>query len=292
MSVLFQRKVKAVMAVPISTNLSTVSAQVTEITDLRMTFKVQKALTKDPNTCELKIYNLSSHTRATLPGTGAKVIIEAGYQGSLAQIFIGDARLIEHTKEGSEWVTTLRCGDGERAKQWSRVATSFGVGTQVAEVIRTIGKATKLDTGNLANVAAGIPPSEQYTQGYVAYGNAVKELEKALALAGYELSIQDGVILALRPGESTTEEVIELSPETGLIGSPEMAAGEKKEGKNKAAAKPVLKAKSLLQAGFRCGRRVLVKSREHNGLFRVVKLEHSGDTAGGDFYTSLEMEAS
>lgn len=291
MSALFRRQVRVLLAVPLSSNLSQVSAQVTEIKDLRVVFKVQKALVKDPNTCELKIYNLSGSTRSQLPGTGAKVVVQAGYEGTLAQIFIGDARTIEHTREGADWVTTIRCGDGERALQFARVNTSFGVGAQVSDVITTIGKATKLDVGNLASVAASVPPSDQYTQGYVAHGSAVKELEKALAKAGYELSIQDGAILALAPGESTTEEVIELSPETGLVGSPEMASGEKKEGKNKAPSRPVLKAKSLLQAGFGCGRKVKVISRNHSGLFRVVKLEHSGDTFGGDFYSSLELEA-
>lgn len=289
---LFRRRVKVALATALKEDFSSVSALVTEIEQLRVSFKVTKALTKDPNTCEIKVYNLSADTRAKLPGTGAKVLLRAGYQSTEEQIFIGDARVIESKRESSaDWVTTIRCGDGERAVLHARVSSSFSPGTSVADVLRSLGKAGKVDTGNLEKVASGLSPSLQYTQGYAAHGNFYKELGKALQFAGYELSIQDGAILALKPGEATTEEVIELSAQSGLIGSPETASGEKKEGKNKAPAKPVLKVKSLLQGQLRCGRKVSLKSTQYNGLFRIVKVEHSGDTASGDWYSSLELEA-
>jgi hypothetical protein len=288
---LFRRRVKVALATALKEDFSSISALVTEIEQLRVSFKVTKALTKDPNTCEIKIYNLSTETRAKLPGTGAKVLLRAGYQSTEEQIFIGDARVIESKQEGADWVTTIRCGDGERAILHARVSESFTPGTPVANAIRTLGKAAKIDIGNLDKVVAGISPSQQYTQGYAAHGNLYKELGKALQFAGYELSIQDGALLALKPGEATTEEVIELSEASGLIGSPESASGEKKEGKNKAPAKPVLKVKSLLQGQLRCGRKLSLKSIQYNGLFRIVKVEHSGDTVGGDWYSSLELEA-
>lgn len=291
MANLFRRRVKVALATALKEDFSSVSALVTEIEQLRVSFKVTKALTKDPNTCEIKIYNLSADTRSKLPGTGAKVLLRAGYQSTEEQIFIGDARVIESRREGADWVTVVRCGDGERAILHARVSSSFAPGTSVADVLRTLGKGPKLDTGNLEQVAAKLSPSLQYTQGYAAHGNAYKELGKALKFAGYELSIQDGAILALQPDDTTTEEVIELSEESGLIGSPETASGAAKQGKNKAPAKPVLKVKSLLQGQLRCGRKLSLKSIQYNGLFKIVKVEHSGDTAGGDWYSSLELEA-
>jgi hypothetical protein len=288
---LFRRRVKVALAQALSSDFSTVSALVTEIEDLRVSFKFTKALTKDPNTCEIKIYNLSAETRANLPGTGTKVLLRGGYESTEELLFVGDARVIESKREGADWVTTFRCGDGERAVQFARVSTSFASGTKISDAIRTIGKATKMDTGNLESLASGLSPSLQYTQGLAVHGSAIKELEKALKVAGYELSIQEGALLALKPGESTTEEVIELSEDSGLIGSPEVAGGEKKAGKNKAASKPVLKAKSLLHGQLRCGRRVSLKSRQYNGLYRIVKVDGSGDTFGGDWYSDLELEA-
>jgi len=287
---LFRRRVQVVVASPLTENFSTISAQVMEIEKLRVSFKVSKSLTKDPNTAEIKVYNLSEATRAKLPGKAAKIVLRAGYESTEDQIYIGDARTIESKKENADWITTFRCGDGERAVQHARVNASFAAGTPVSDIINTLGRAAKVDTGNLSKIAAGVPSSTQYTQGYAASGLALKELEKVLKFAGYELSIQDGALQALKPGEATTEEVILLAPDSGLIGSPELAAGETKEGKNKAAAKPVLKAKSLLQGKLRPGRRVQVQSRQFNGLYRCVKVEHAGDTDGQDWFSSLELE--
>lgn len=292
---LFKRKVVVLLARPLSESFSQLSAEVIDISALRVSFKVAKSLVKDPNTAEIKIYNLSEATRAKIPGTGAKVVLKAGYEQTIEQIFIGDARSIESKREGAEWVTTIKCGDGERAVNFARVNESFGVNALASDVITKVGQATGLDTGNLAQLARGGAFPGRYTQGYVASGRAVKELEKALTAAGYELSIQDGSLLALQPDGTTTESVIELSSESGLIGSPEVAGGEKKESasqkkNSKGNNKPVLKARSLLQGGFRCGRRTKVVSRQYNGLYKILKVEHTGDTAGGDFYSDLEME--
>lgn len=291
MTNLFKRKATVLLAFPVAENFSTISSQVIEISQLRVSFQVKKALTKDPNSCEIKIYNLSESTRKSLPGTGAKVVLRAGYEGTEEQIFIGDVRLIENAREGTEWVTKINSGDGSRALTYGRVSSSFGPGASVVDVLKSLGKSLLMNKGNLESVIAKIPISTSFTQGYVAHGNAFRELEKVLKVAGYELSIQDGALLALAPGDATTEELIELSESSGLIDSPEMASSEKKPGKNKPASRPVLKAKSLLQGQFRCGRRVLVKSRQYEGRFKIVKLEHEGDTEVGEFVSNLSLEA-
>lgn len=286
---LFRRRVKVALATAFSSDFSTVSALVTEIDQLRVSFRVSKALTKDPNTCEVKIWNLSADTRAKLPDTGAKLLLRAGYETTEEQLFIGDARTIESKPDGADWVTTIRCGDGERAINYARAVGSFAENTQVADVVRALGKAAKIDNGNLEKAISGIPSSLRYTQGYAVQGPALKELDRALKLAGLEWSIQDNALLILKDGETTTEEVIELSEDSGLIGIPEVAAGEKKS-KKKAAGKPVIKAKSLLQGGLRCGRKVQLRSVNYNGLYRIVKVDHAGDTNGGQWDSSLEME--
>jgi hypothetical protein len=280
---LFGRRVKLIIAAPLASDFNTISAQTTEIVDMRVVFKVTKTLSKDPNSAEIKVYNLSDATRAGLAGKGAKVLLQAGYDQTLAQVFLGDARFIESKREGVEWVTTFECGDGARSYQHARVSESFAGGVSVSDVVSKIGAATGLDVGNLSGVAPSL--TGQYTQGYTAHGPAYKELEKVLKAAGYELSTQDGTLQVLAPGETTTEPVVILDSDSGLIGSPEMGSAEKKGGK------AVLSAKSLLQPFFRPGRRVRVKSRQYSGDFKAVKVEHEGDTAGGNWYSNLELEA-
>ncbi len=281
--ILFGRRVKLVIAAPLKSDFATLSAQVTTIEHLRVAFKITKTLAKDPNAAEIRVYNLAAATRASLPGKGAKILLHAGYDDTIAQIFLGDATFIQHKQEGPDWITTIECGDAARASAFARVSESFGAGVPIGDVVSKIGKATGLDVSGLAGVTAGL--SGQYTQGYTAHGPAIKELEKVLTAAGYELSIQDGVVQALKPGGVTTETVVVLDSDSGLVGSPEMGSGDKK------ASKPVLSAKSLLQPILRPGRRVKLKSRSYTGDFRAIKVEHDGDTAGGNWYTSLELEA-
>src|SRR5690349_10835990 len=97
---LFRRKVKLIVAAPLDSDYKSISVQTTEITDLRVQFKVVKTLGKEPNTCEITVTNLSAHTRGQLPGKGAKVVLQAGYEQTLSQIHFGDATLIESRREG------------------------------------------------------------------------------------------------------------------------------------------------------------------------------------------------
>jgi hypothetical protein len=282
-STLFDRRVKLVIAAPISNDFLTVSAQVTTIDALRVAFKITKTLSKDPNSAEIKVYNLSQATRSALPGKGAKILLHAGYAQTIEQIFLGDARLIQHKREGSDWITTIECGDGERAAKFARISESFAGGVPAKAVVDKIVKATGLEVGNLGTVSAGM--TGQYTQGYTAHGGALKELEKAIQSAGYELSVQDGELQALKEGETTTETVVVLDKDSGLVGSPEMGSSSKK------GAKPFLSVKSLLQPILKPGRKVRVKSAQFAGDFKAVKVEHEGDTNGGNWYTMLELQA-
>jgi hypothetical protein len=280
---LFDRRCKLVLAYPLANDFKTLSARTVEINDLRISFRIKKTLSKDPNTAEIKVYNLSADRRASLPGKGAKVLLQAGYAGTLDQIFLGDARLIEHSQEGADWVTTIECGDGARAYRFAHVSESFSAGVPYADVISKIASVAGLDVGNLGTVAA--QTTGQFPQGYTVHGPAIKELAKVLEAAGYDLSIQDGTLQALTPGSTTTETVVVLDSDSGLIGSPEMGSAEKKD------AKPLLNAKSLLQPILRPGRKVRLSSRLYKGLFRVATVEHSGDTASGPWESSLELEA-
>lgn len=252
-----------------------------------MSFRVAKSTKREPNTCELKIYNLSATTRAGLQGVGVPVILSAGYPGNAAIIFQGQSRTIDHMREGVEWVTRVRCGDGERAYQWAHFAESFAPGTSVADVIRAAAKALGVNTGNLEEqLAAGgfRGGAVQFAHGYTAHGKAALELDGLMRSIGLSWSIQDGALQILRGTDPAPGRAVLLTPDTGLVGSPEHNAPDKK-GKP-----PLIKFRSLLQPQIRCGGTVEIRSAAIRGQFRVESLDHSGDTASGEWYTSGEVQ--
>jgi hypothetical protein len=278
---LFKRKCSLIVAKPLAEDFQNLSAQVTKIEDMRVSFDITKSITKEANEAEIKIYNLSESTRSAITAKGAKVVLQAGYQDTLAQIFIGDARQVKHKQEGVDWVSTITCGDGARAMQFARVSESFAGGTQSAQVIKRIAEVAKIDIGNLDTILPDI--DGEFTQGYAVHGIAFVELEKLLKVAGYTLSVQDGALLAVTDTSTSTETVLILNRESGLIGSPQMSSEDKKD------KKPVLTVRSLLQPDLKPGRRVRLRSAQYNGDFRVEKVKHTGDTNGSDWYSDLEL---
>lgn len=252
-----------------------------------MSFKVTKTLTKHPNTLDLKITNLSERTRSSLQSKGAHVVLSAGYVGSAAVIFSGDARTVDHVRSGTDWVTHVQCGDGERAFQLARFSASFRPGTPIIDVVRAGAKALGVGLGNLeAELAKGAFRGNlsQFASGYSARGRAAEELDRLFRTLGLGWSIQDGALQILRENAATVEQAVLLTPDTGLISSPDHGSPDKK-------GKPsVLKARSLLQPRLRCGGRVELRCESvKGGQFRVQKLCQDGDTAGGNWYSDLEL---
>lgn len=280
MALLFHRRVKVLLASTVTQDYLKLTGQVVEITDLRVQFKVSKGLGKEPNTCELTITNLSPSRRGELKKKGAKVVLQAGYDDSFGQLFMGDARTIDHRREGSDWSTVIKCGDGERSYKHARVKESFAGGSKIGAIVEKVAGSMGLGLGNL-KTQTGLMKGE-YVNGYAAFGPSARELDKVLKAQGYTWSVQDGQLQILRPGEASTEQVPDLTPETGLIGSPEMGSSEKKGGP------PVVKARCLLQPLIRPGSRVKIKAASYDGTFKILKVTHTGDTAGGDWYTDME----
>lgn len=259
----------------------------TRVTDLRVTFKIKKTLTKEPNTAEISVFNLSETTRRRLQGKGLPVILSAGYEGSEAVIFSGDSRFIDDTRSGPDWIKRVRCGDGERAYQFNRFRASYGPGTPIATVIRDAAKALAVNPGNLSEALA-LPFKGNRTHfrtGYTANGDAIDVLETLLKSAGFSVSIQGGALQVLQGNAAVPATAVLLSPETGLIGSPELGSPEKKK------QAPRMKARSLLQPLARCGGAFELRSTNVKGQFRAEVIEHSGDTAGQEWYTDLELKA-
>lgn len=254
--------------------------ETTTIRGLRVQFEVTKDETSHPNAAKITITNPAPATRALFSEPGLRIQLYAGYETGDGLIFDGDLRHTDPPKfTGTDVDLALEAGDGGRGHK-QKIAESFASGVGAGDVASRLVAAMGL-TLTVATRAA-LNAKLSYRRGHVVAGNAAAEMDAVMKAAGYSWSVQDGELVILPEGEALTD-IVELSPETGLIGSPEPAVPTKRKGKT------IVKARSLLQARFRPRAQVRIRSRNVNGLFRIVRLKHTGDTAGQAWYSDLEV---
>jgi hypothetical protein len=283
------RRCRVVIAVPVTSDFHSTTFDELEINGgegggrdpgLRVAFKIEKSDGKEPNHSEITITNLSPDSRGKLQKKGVKVTLEAGYdQTGVSKIFRGDARTIDHVRNEATWDTKIKCGDGERAWRFARVNESFAAGTRAGAVLDYLAQQSGLQIGSVPSVVVNL--TTQYDHGYVVSGRWSDEMDRLVKSIGYKWSVQDETLQVLLPGAASKAAVPEISPTTGLIGSPEFGTPEKK-------GKPALvKFKSLLMP-TQPGARVKLKSDRYDGFVRVKKVSIEGDTHGGSWYTTYQ----
>jgi hypothetical protein len=249
--------------------------------DLRVTFEVQKTLNRHPNPGQITIYNLAKATRDSVRRSDV-VRLVAGYEGIADVVYIGEVSEATSQRDGADWVTSLSCRDGDSA--WlSNVRASYRSGANVATVVKSIAESMGLQVspGSLSAL------SGLQTRGsLVQVGAAHRALQTLLEPAGYTWSVQDGTLQILPANGATTEAVVLLNPQTGLIGSPE-----RQNDKGRATSKRVkVRATSLLQGAIRPGRIVRLQSEQISGDYRCNELMHKGDSHGAEWYTEMILQ--
>lgn len=286
---IFGRRMRAVVSTPVSTpgdytHVTTDQIEINAGDDpehpgLRMAFKSTKTDGKEPNTAELTITNLSPVTRSRMQVKGVKVVVEAGYKTTgLSRIFSGDARSVDHIREKADWQTKIKVGDGERSYRHARLSESFAAGASGGDVLRRLAEGTGLELGNVPEQArSSYLTSLRFDHGYAVSGRVSDSLDRFIRSIGWRWWVQDGALFVLAPGETYNPEIPLISPETGLIGSPEMGTPEKK-------GKPALLKFRCLLRPLTVGGRVRLKSLRYDGEVVLRKVDVTADTHGGDWY--------
>jgi hypothetical protein len=247
---------------------------------LRVSFEV-KASRQSYNTCQLTIYNLNEQRRAQLQEKNVQTSLLAGYIDNTSQIFSGELQRASSIHDGTDWITTIRSGDGVRQSKSARMSKSFQGPIDPGKVLEAVAKELGVGLGNVKQKAAenGIRAAlKEFSNGFVAHGKVEKVLRRVTKSMGYSYSIQDGQIVLLGPNETVPGTAVLLSAATGLIGSPE--PGEK----------GITKARSLLLPDMLPGRKVKIESGSINGFFRVEKVTMTGDTWETDWYSETELK--
>lgn len=285
MTLAWGRRCRLVVAPPLPTGYrgDMQRALVIEGESLRVSFKIKKSRKREPNSSEITVYNMAPETRAAL-GTGksARVWLSAGYPESIAEICQGDVTYFQAKHDGPTWECKLMLADGGRAFKHARVSESFARGTRHGDILRSIVAQCGFGIGNAGPYLDGI--KGQAVNGYSYSGPARQALTDILSANGLTWSVQGNALQVLPAAGYLATSAVLLTPESGLVGSPEWGSPESKSKRRR------LKVKSLLQAQLVPGGRVRLESQIASGVFSVYEVEHSGDTSGSDWHSAMELE--
>lgn len=261
-----------------------------EITDLRVKFHIRRDFSRHPNNADVEIYNLSAETRADLQTRPLRVQLSAGYDGENRLLTTGDVLFSMSKQDGTaghaigvDWVTLLQLQDGGRTFGGSRVNKQYAPGTTYRQIIRDVARSMGLQ----------IPPAleknpkldQQFFAGASLSGSAADELSRLLSPFGYQWSIQNNVLRVLGDGEVVNKgQALVIGEEQGMIGTPEFGSPPKS---NKP---PHMTVKMLLYPELVPGDLIQLNSKAKSGNFKLIKVEHKGDTGSTEWITEVEIQ--
>lgn len=251
----------------------------TEITELDISFEIEKDESPEPNPCHIDIYNLSPENRAALSKYKiVPVTLRAGYKGQVGIIFQGDMVRCTHIKEDSSWRTTLACGDGALAIQNKRTNKSYQKGTPVKTVVQDLAKLLDLPSANALGQLKEM--NSNLTRSLSVSGNPMTEINHILASHSMRLSIQNSALQIRKKGKPLPKEAISLSSDSGLTASPELGT------------KGKMAIRALLMPELSPGRKVHINAAVFKGFVTVERVRFMGSNFGDEWESEANCRTS
>ena len=266
------------------------------LSNLRISFSIQKNLAWSTNTAQVRVWNLSGDKRNLLRDYGDQVTLYAGYElgGGEQILFIGDTVSVQHIFDLPEIVTVLECGDGDKYANQKTVSVSFNQGASARSVIEEIASQMGITIVQFSNSDNLI-----YEQGFSHAGMGKEALNKACAYLGLEASIQNNNLQIIPQGGTIDQTAFLINADTGMIGIPQRYTFKRSDLYRKRAdvshtqiGYPTgWKVQTTLRPDIFPGSRVQIQSThiDMKGFFRVETIRHEGDTYGPIWRSNLEV---
>jgi hypothetical protein len=266
-----------------------------DLSPMRIVFKTKKSDAQTPNTAEIRVYNLSTQTAQQIRDEFKTITLQAGYEANYGVIFTGNIKQVRFGREsGTDTYIDIAAGDGDDAYNFAVVSTTLAAGAKQSDQINAAGRSLQdkgVGTGFVAETG-----EEKLPRGKVMYGMARDYLRQSAEASSTTWSIQDGKLqlvslTGLLPGQA-----IALNSKSGLVGQPEQT----NDG---------ITVKCLLNPLLKIGGRVKINEQDvaeaklpdstkdatankpatiaSDGAYRVLTIEHAGDTRGNDWYSNI-----
>ena len=261
-----------------------------DVSKLHCTFNIEKAMSETPNYSEAVIYNLSAQTENTFIKAGQRIVIEAGYEGNqYGLIFDGDIiQPIREKEDGVTYKLTLVAQDGDLFLNDGIVNSSFKSGQTPRTIVNEVAfKASEsIQTGSISENLE----NQKLARGKVVFGLAKDYLRQISKSDNSIFYVNDRKVNIIKPNDLPVGRIIDLSPSSGLIGVPEQFENGVK---GRCLLNPFLNLNSFIHINnsiireAKIQRDQEIKQLDHDGVYRIIKINHLGDTRGDNWYTDF-----
>lgn len=274
------------------------------VEDLRVQFEITKTLTRTLNVAEVKIFNMSQDHEAQVGAEFDEILVNAGYQDASLLIFRGNIKHWHAYREGNDRILKIEAADGDRDIRLGFINVTLAKGTNTSHLIDKI-------TGGFSTTKKGSIVIKERTRirGRTLSGASEKFLDDMAKESDANWSITDGLLDIVRVDSTLPTEAVVLRSDTGMLGAPELSdKGIKVTCLLNPRIKPNgtvwlnnndLKDKIAKAHERKPGARSAKAHKAHGqlarldpqGLYKVFKVVHKGDTRGKDWQSEIYCKA-
>lgn len=271
-----------------------------EFKDFRVVFNVHRGDFQTPNTCDIRIYNLSDQTANLIAQKEyTNISLKAGYVGNTGLIFKGDIKQFRKGRENAlDSYVDITAADGDEAYNFAPISVSLKAGTPASGIASALANAMAAK-GVTQGYTPNFPAGNGAIRGRVLYGMTRDEIRDFAWANGCSWSIQDGQFVLIPLTSYIPGNVPLISAQSGLVGVPEQTQSG-------------IHLKVLLNPNIRVGQTIKLDGTVNllrygldtdavtgnlrlqnaiktnaQGLYYVMVANHSGDTRGTPWYTDL-----
>jgi hypothetical protein len=264
---------------------------------LRVQFQIVKTVQATPNTALIKIFNLNPEHEQQIHDEYDDVSLNAGYEDAVRLIFRGNIRHVFRYRDHADRITEIDAADGDRDYRHAVVNVTLAAGTSNQQLIdKAAGSFASTTKGYI-----GIPDTKRL-RGRVISGMTREVLHDLAQQHGANWSIQDGQLVMVSADDVLPGQAIVINASTGMLGAPEISD---KGIKVKCMLNPQLKVNGKVQLNNadimlkqkqvhasgsstrRSKRNTNLPQLDKDGIYKIIRVEHKGDTRGNDWYSEL-----
>lgn len=267
-----------------------------DLSELRIEFSVRQWDIQTPNSAEIRIWNLKPETSKRVEKEFTRVTLQAGYEGADAGI-IFDGTIVQIRRGRTNATDTfldISAADGDAAYNFAIVSATLAAGSKPEDRLKAIAAAMEkheVTQGPLPEDGLG---DATLPRAKVMFGMAQDHMRDLTDSTLTTWSIQNGKIQVVKKDGYLPDEAVVLNSQTGLIGLPEQT----EDGINaRCLLNPKLKVSGRVQINNASVQRAAVSlqytavnyfpSVAEDGFYRIVVIDHMGDTRGDSWYSDM-----